>query len=69
MTTTRVTHASPAGCYANVAHRDWEAYVFNEVPNRDSCHDIAYQLIHNEDNKDIRVRQLYVFAYLIIESI
>jgi len=29
VTTTRVTHATPAGTYAHVANRDWEGYYLN----------------------------------------
>lgn len=49
VTTTRVTHASPAGTYAHTAHRDWEA----DADVAASCaaaharqDDIALQLVH-----------------------
>lgn len=44
ITTTRVTHATPAAVYAKSASRYWE---FNEeAPS--GCDDIAYQMIHGE---------------------
>lgn len=50
VTTTRITHASPAGIYAHIAHRDWE----NDQEVRKECgpklpvKDIAYQLIKGD---------------------
>ncbi|XP_037949996.1 membrane-bound alkaline phosphatase-like [Teleopsis dalmanni] len=50
VTTTRITHASPAGVYAHTAERDWE----NDSELKEDCgsdstaQDIAYQLIHGE---------------------
>lgn len=44
VTTTRITHATPAASYAKTASRYWES---NEnTPNE--CDDIAHQLIHGE---------------------
>jgi len=47
VTTTRVTHASPAGVYAHVAERTWEddSAVKQDGHSADSCPDIAQQLI------------------------
>ncbi|KAI4455920.1 alkaline phosphatase [Holotrichia oblita] len=45
VTTTRITHASPAGVYAHTAHRDWESDSGDAPPN---CKDIAYQLVHED---------------------
>ncbi|KAK9744824.1 Alkaline phosphatase [Popillia japonica] len=45
VTTTRITHASPAGAYAHSANRDWESDSDGVDPN---CKDIAYQLVHEE---------------------
>lgn len=50
VTTTRVTHATPAGLYAHSASRNWEA----ETPDP-ACKDIAAQLIEDIPGKDIRV--------------
>lgn len=56
VTTTRVTHASPAGAYAHTASRDWESDtdVSDSNLNPRTCRDIAYQLI-NEDGKGFKV--------------
>ncbi|XP_058466143.1 membrane-bound alkaline phosphatase-like [Malaya genurostris] len=57
VTTTRVTHASPAGVYAHTANRDREND--NEVEN-DGCdksivQDIAHQLVHGDTGKRLKV--------------
>lgn len=46
VTTTRVTHATPAATYAHIPHRDWEndALVPPEAKAA-GCHDIAQQLV------------------------
>lgn len=48
VTTTRITHATPASAYAHTPHRDWEgdARMTNESVG---CTDIAYQLIQDND--------------------
>ena len=54
VTTTRVTHATPGGAYANVPERDWEGD--SEVPAsavQGGCRDIARQLV--EDYPDMQV--------------
>ncbi|KAK6175058.1 hypothetical protein SNE40_013596 [Patella caerulea] len=52
VTTTRITHATPAASYASVADRGWEGD--NEMSSvHGGCKDIAKQLV--EDNKDIQV--------------
>ncbi|OXA59949.1 alkaline phosphatase [Folsomia candida] len=57
VTTTRITHASPAGCYAHIANRDWEndgAIIFDgEDPKL--CPDIAKQLIMHDPGRNINV--------------
>ncbi|KAI0233362.1 Alkaline phosphatase, tissue-nonspecific isozyme [Lamellibrachia satsuma] len=53
VTTTRVTHATPANTYAHVGERKAEAVVPDGVIEGDKCKDIASQLI--DDNDDIRV--------------
>ena len=50
VTTTRVTHATPAGLFAHSASRNWES----ETPD-DDCKDIAQQLVQDIPGKDIRV--------------
>ncbi|RWS28738.1 alkaline phosphatase-like protein [Leptotrombidium deliense] len=51
VTTTRVTHATPAGLYSHSANRDWES----KVGASGGCQDIAHQMIHGETAKNIRV--------------
>lgn len=58
VTTTRVTHATPAGTYANTAERNWEGD--SEMAHvTGGCKDIALQLI--EENPDI---QVHISPYL-----
>ncbi len=49
VTTTRVTHATPAALYAHTCDRDWECD--HKVPNGmeapEGTHDIAWQLVRN----------------------
>ena len=44
VTTTRVTHATPASTYAHAAHRSWEADV-DRPAGAEACPDIAAQLV------------------------
>lgn len=54
VTTTRVTHATPAPLYAHSAHRRWECEA--KMPqNASACKDIARQLVENEPGKNIKV--------------
>jgi alkaline phosphatase len=55
ITTTRITHATPAATYAHAAHRDWE--VDSAVPEsaRGRCADIARQLIEFDHGDGIEV--------------
>lgn len=56
VTTTRVTHASPAGAYAHTADRNWESD--GDVTAGCSGHaqlDIAQQLVHARPGKDFKV--------------
>ena len=55
ISTARITHATPAAAFAHSPDRDWETDGDIPEDDRDECLDIATQLIHNEDNKDIRV--------------
>lgn len=52
VTTTRVTHASPAGVYAHVANRDWEDDTEQANP---ACRDIAFQAIHGLTGSNLNV--------------
>lgn len=51
ITTTRVTHATPAASYAHSASRYWES----DVGTADGCDDIALQLIHGEIGANLHV--------------
>ncbi|XP_060071407.1 alkaline phosphatase-like [Ylistrum balloti] len=53
VTTTRITHATPAAGYANVADRDWEGDTPMGKVFGKGCKDIAVQLV--EENADIKV--------------
>ncbi|CAI6351944.1 unnamed protein product [Macrosiphum euphorbiae] len=60
VTTTRVTHASPAGSYSQIAHRDWESdedmiALSNGTTDITQCEDIAKQLITREPGKNFKV--------------
>lgn len=57
VTTTRITHASPAGAYANVANRDYEcdADVLNSNQDPVECGDIATQLINGPTGREFNV--------------
>ncbi|KAH9377443.1 hypothetical protein HPB48_010037 [Haemaphysalis longicornis] len=53
VTTTRVTHATPAALYAHAAHRDWE--MDSKMPKRTRCKDIARQLVEDNPGKGLNV--------------
>ncbi|KAH8418205.1 hypothetical protein KR222_000598 [Zaprionus bogoriensis] len=58
VTTTRVTHASPAGVYAHTADREWEHNALLEEACGDQAEgleDIAVQLIHGEVGSKLKV--------------
>ncbi|XP_052860805.1 membrane-bound alkaline phosphatase-like [Anopheles cruzii] len=57
VTSTRVTHASPAGMYAHIAFRDWEDdyWVKQDGCNPDTVDDIAEQLVYGETAPKLRV--------------
>ncbi|CAH1108440.1 unnamed protein product [Psylliodes chrysocephalus] len=57
VTTTRVTHASPAGVYAHTAYRRWESdsAVLKSENDPKECRDIAYQLIFGETGRNLQV--------------
>lgn len=54
VTTTRVTHATPAPLYAHCPDRKWECEA-TKPPGAEKCQDIARQLIENEPGKNIKV--------------
>jgi alkaline phosphatase len=58
VTTTRVTHASPAGTYSHVGNRDWESDtdINEKVQKKGACvPDIATQLVRFSPGKDFKV--------------
>lgn len=60
VTTTRVTHASPAGIYAHAPERGWENDGAVGADGHDSshCKDIAQQLIMGETGSKLNVRTI-----------
>nr|CAD7434340.1 unnamed protein product [Timema monikensis] len=67
VTTTRITHASPAGGYSHTAERNWESDADVASNNADphQCADIAKQLVRNSPGKNVKsllyilVRELF----------
>uniref|UniRef100_A0A1B6CV61 Alkaline phosphatase n=2 Tax=Clastoptera arizonana TaxID=38151 RepID=A0A1B6CV61_9HEMI len=57
VTTTRITHASPAGTYAHTASRDWEGDidVLKDKQDPGLCEDIASQLVNRNPGQKINV--------------
>ncbi|XP_068083961.1 membrane-bound alkaline phosphatase-like [Anabrus simplex] len=57
VTTTRVTHASPAGAYASSADRNWEsdADIASAGLDTSQCDDIAEQLVFGSTGKKLQV--------------
>jgi hypothetical protein len=53
VTTTRITHATPAATYAHAALRHWEADSNMNATLHKNCKDIAWQLVNQ--NHDIQV--------------
>lgn len=55
VTTTRLTHATPAAAFAHSAHRDWEADAWLPEDARDRCTDIARQFVEFDRGDGIEV--------------
>lgn len=55
VTTTRVTHATPAATYAHTPHRDWETDALVPAADRAACADIARQLVEFDHGDGIEV--------------
>lgn len=57
VTTTRVTHASPAGVYAHISYRHWEndLIIKNDQCDPEYVDDVAEQLVHGEVGKKLKV--------------
>jgi alkaline phosphatase len=58
VTTTRITHATPAAAYAHAAKRGWEGDT--ELEPEDGCTDIAYQLVMDNPNIQVIIRVRYI---------
>ncbi|KAG8259029.1 hypothetical protein J6590_019506 [Homalodisca vitripennis] len=67
VTTTSITHASPAGHYAHISYREWESdydmLTQKITTDPKNCQDIASQLVHNAPGKNCNV-SLLVFIFL-----
>jgi len=68
VTTTRVTHATPAALYAHAASRYWEDDGKVPPAARTSCKDIARQLLEDEPGCNITVRN-NILAFMCGENI
>ncbi|CAG7833145.1 unnamed protein product [Allacma fusca] len=56
VTTTRLTHATPASSYAHCPHRDWECDTkIPETERGKGCKDIASQMVEDEPGRSINV--------------
>lgn len=60
VTTTRVTHASPAGAFAHIPHRDWESdddmiTMAEGKTDITRCEDIAKQLVTRDPGRNFKV--------------
>jgi alkaline phosphatase len=55
VTTTRITHATPAATYAHSPHRDWEDDTWVPEAMRADCRDIARQLVEFSHGDGIEV--------------
>lgn len=55
VTTTRVTHATPAAMYAHSPSRYWENDIKVPLQHRKLCKDIARQLIEDDPGRNLNV--------------
>ena len=62
MTTTRLTHASPAASYASTVMRNYEG----ASPPGSGCVDIAKQLVTSDRNQKIKVGFYCFVVYIIL---
>ncbi|XP_075236104.1 alkaline phosphatase-like [Lycorma delicatula] len=53
VTTTRVTHATPAAAYAYSPERNWECEA--NIPKNEACKDIGRQLIEDDPGKNFNI--------------
>lgn len=56
VTTTRITHATPAGLYARTNNRDWECDTAIPKRYKDCVKDIARQLVEDAPGNKFQVR-------------
>ena len=64
VTTTRVTHATPAAMYGHSASRYWEYDVKLPEKSRKLCKDIARQLVENDPGRNINVSDFQVMTVI-----
>lgn len=64
VTTTRLTHATPAALYAKSVQRDWECDVSIPEESRklDGLKDIARQLVQEAPGNKLNVSKLFYFS-------
>ncbi|CRK87690.1 CLUMA_CG001481, isoform A [Clunio marinus] len=57
VTTTRITHATPAAAYSHASHRGWEynAAITTACREYENVTDIAHQLVHDEVGRNLKV--------------
>ena len=55
VTTTRITHATPAAGYAHVSSRKWESSIPSDVYGSQECKDIARQLVEDYPGNRLNV--------------
>ncbi|EZA49964.1 hypothetical protein DMN91_011426 [Ooceraea biroi] len=55
VTTTRITHATPAGLYAHINSRNWECDTKTPKSEQDCVKDIARQLVEDEPGNQFKV--------------
>lgn len=65
VTTTRISHATPAALYAHSPSRFWEDDAKVPPLTRRRCKDITRQLIEDEPGKNINVRFHYFICIYI----
>lgn len=66
VTTTRVTHATPAALFGRTPSRDWE--VDSRMPdNATRCKDLARQLIEDLPGRDLKVSHVQLKHFFQIQ--
>lgn len=64
VTTSQITHATPAGLYAKIPHRRWQcdSKIVSAGPDAQMCKDIARQLVEDEPANKMKVCCLFCLA-------